>query len=303
MGVVVLVILFTFAYYAGGYERVDNTGGLNQISGWGLGFLGLGDLGDVDLGGEDEIDGEIGPIDVETECIFGCLEDEVCIEGMCHFSDPDGDNCGDSICSLVEDNMGSCEEDCIYCGNQICDGDDTFENCPLDCDEIGICADNSECFGTEVCNTNLVPPACVECIDSCDLGEVCVEGNCVECDTDEQCVWGELCEDNSCVPDNCNDVCSSTQVCNTFTTPGFCAECMVDGDCTGDNLGFCEYDTCVECRSSSHCSDGYVCNGNICDQPEAGSDCSVDSDCDDGDLCEEGACVVDIDGIFGDIFP
>jgi len=40
IGVVVLVILFTFAYYGGGYERVDNTGGLNQVSGqWDLGYL------------------------------------------------------------------------------------------------------------------------------------------------------------------------------------------------------------------------------------------------------------------------
>jgi len=65
----------------------------------------------------------------ETGCLYGCLD------GRCL---PEGGNepyCGDGICN-GDDTCENCPEDCAtpsYCGDGTCDSDETYTTCPEDC--------------------------------------------------------------------------------------------------------------------------------------------------------------------------
>ncbi len=93
--------------------------------------------------------------DTDTE------ESDVCVvNGKCEseFGEnyencPDDCFCGDGVCDDLEDEEGSCEEDCDFvveeavCGDGICEDDENTDNCPEDC-EIVTDDDDGSSLGT-----------------------------------------------------------------------------------------------------------------------------------------------------------
>jgi peptidoglycan-associated lipoprotein len=98
------------------------------------------------------------------------------------------------------------------------------------------------------------PPAYPKCDTDAQCkehGEVCVQGQCKECATDNNCKAGFICDANTCVPK---------------------PECRDDKGCTGGKK--CQGGKCVEPTSSK----------------EPGT-CTTNDDCGTGEECKGGRCV------------
>lgn len=113
------------------------------------------------------------------------------------------------------------------------------------------------------------PPTYPKCNsdENCkDHNEVCVEGQCQECATDQNCKAGFVCQGHRCVPK---------------------PECAKDGDCGSGKK--CEAGKCVshECEADKDCPSGSKCLSNHC---VAGA-CSTNEDCPSGQECQGGSCV------------
>ncbi len=72
--------------------------------------------------------------------------------------------------------------------------------------------------------------------------------------------------------------------------------CKTDEHCTAkvngnDKDEYCVQEQCQECIETSHCADGYECNGGRCD---AKPECTADDQCAENQLCESEKCV-DVD--------
>jgi len=101
--------------------------------------------------------------------------------------------------------------------------------------------------------------------DQCkDHNEVCVQGQCVECATDNNCKQGFVCQANKCVPKpecTTNANCPTGQRCQA----GKCtSECSSDTDCPG---GKCLHNQCVArgaCAADEDCAAGQECQGGTC---------------------------------------
>jgi peptidoglycan-associated lipoprotein len=101
--------------------------------------------------------------------------------------------------------------------------------------------------------------------------EVCIEGRCVECATDNQCQRGFRCQNNRCVPPtecDANRPCPGGGVC---TPGGKCVQCMAETDCPQGQL--CRNNACVAkpagyCTDSGDCGSGESCQNNRCVESE-----------------------------------
>jgi len=66
--------------------------------------------------------------------------DHECGNNICDFPDEDSNSCpedcyafcGDDICDDPDEDSSSCSEDC-YCGDDICDNNETIASCIIDC--------------------------------------------------------------------------------------------------------------------------------------------------------------------------
>ncbi|MBI3183381.1 MAG: OmpA family protein [Myxococcales bacterium] len=86
-------------------------------------------------------------------------------------------------------------------------------------------------------------------------GEVCVQGQCQECATDEQCKAGFTCEGNKCVPK---------------------PECRTD----------------AECGPGKKCTAGKCVEAPVAGKPPG---CTADEDCPSGEECRAGQCVAKVE--------
>lgn len=108
--------------------------------------------------------------------------------------------------------------------------------------------------------------------------EVCVEGRCVECATDDQCKEGFTCQGNRCVPPT---ECDASRPCADglqCSPAGQCVECLSSGECSDEQ--WCRAGSCVSrpegaCEDNSHCGMGENCVANRCEQ--AGEGCNFDA--------------------------
>ena len=148
------------------------------------------------------------------------------------------------------------------CGEECCrDG----ENC-----QDGVCLDPSievliDCFGTWV-DTDSNKDHCGSCDSSCEYGEYCDGGECVNLSCpDDLLVCSETCVDITTDPvncGNCNQSCNSGEYCSEGTCVEFpiicledldeCSETCVDTSNNPDYCGSCER----SCESGDYCSGG-----------------------------------------------
>jgi peptidoglycan-associated lipoprotein len=97
-----------------------------------------------------------------------------------------------------------------------------------------------------------------------EQNEVCVNGQCRECGSDENCPQGFVCQTNKCVPQGTcveDKNCPSGQKCKA----GRCAvhECDQDSDC---QAGKCRGNRCVvgACNTNDDCPAGEDCQAGTC---------------------------------------
>ncbi|HYH99876.1 OmpA family protein [Hyalangium sp.] len=102
-----------------------------------------------------------------------------------------------------------------------------------------------------------------------EKGEVCVQGTCQECATDQNCKEGFTCQANKCVPKG--------------------PECTTDTQC-GDG-SICEAGKCApaQCKGDDQCPSGSKCESGRCQAPQ--NTCSTSADCGEGQECKGGQCV------------
>ncbi|HVG60240.1 MAG TPA: OmpA family protein [Hyalangium sp.] len=102
-----------------------------------------------------------------------------------------------------------------------------------------------------------------------EKGEVCVQGMCQECATDQNCKEGFTCQGNKCVPKG--------------------PECTLDNQC-GDGR-ICEAGKCADaqCKGDAQCPAGNKCERGRCQPPK--DTCTSNTDCGEGQECQAGRCV------------
>jgi peptidoglycan-associated lipoprotein len=96
--------------------------------------------------------------------------------------------------------------------------------------------------------------------------EVCVNGQCQECATDQNCKAGFVCQGNKCAPK---------------------PECTTDQNCPAGAT--CQAGKCTPkaCTADGDCGPGARCKGNQC----VPNTCATNDDCGSGEECKAGACV------------
>ncbi len=100
-----------------------------------------------------------------------------------------------------------------------------------------------------------------------EKGEVCVNGACQECASDENCKEGFMCKESKCMPKP--------------------PECTADAQCPN---GICEANKCVAplCTGDTGCTGLEECQSGRCVTPP--NACASDTDCGEGLVCESNRC-------------
>ena len=186
---------------------------------------------------------------------------------------------------------------CSWCGNTLCDGQETCLTCPGDCGKCTSACGDGTCDAGETCkdcsaDCGKCPTACGD--GKCDpkANEDCktCPGDCGKCPAtcgDGACdkAGGETC--SSCpsdcgkCPASCGDgKCDPTEECNSC--PADCGKCCGNGACDavfGEDCKTCPGD-CGKCPPPPACGDG-VCKGT-----ESCFTCPADC----GNCCGNGKC-------------
>jgi hypothetical protein len=135
-----------------------------------------------------------------------------------------------------------------YCGNDYCDDDENYDNCPQDCSPPCGLLDSSCTKNSDCCSNNCVNGKCggeIDCVTDygfCDLNSDCCSSTCVEgrCLHRSDCVYkGGFCDLNSdCCSDNCVD-----GKCDSGIKPQYNCTGFIDSNAVvveGDDVGLTE---------------------------------------------------------------
>ena len=135
----------------------------------------------------------------------------------------------------------------------------------------GNCTINTDCSGTQVCNTNT--NTCVDCVadNNCPASApLCrtTTNTCVKCLGNSDCPSSRpLCNGDTftCVQCFGNSNCSGvTPLCDSTTST--CVGCLTNTNCTNPSTPYCSTGTkqCVQCINNSQCSSPLTCVGGFC---------------------------------------
>lgn len=264
------------------------------------------------------------PCDTNQDCVDQGVGG-ICVEGECVECAEDADCLDTTVCNGAE----TCGDDfnCVAGTDLDCDDNDacTTDSCnaTTGCSSVPTavaagCDDGLYCTGVESCNTTT--GACVDGVDPCAAGQVCLEptdictaactssATCndnnvctVDTCTSGACLYTAVsCDDsNACTTDTCGPttgcastpiVCPTGQTCDTTT--GLCGSgCASNTDCNDSNT--CTDDTCnnsICANDPVDCPQGEICN------PANGNceniDCTTNAQCDDGASCTTDTCQV-----------
>ncbi len=115
-------------------------------------------------------------------CGNTCNESQYCTGGQCINS------CGDGYCVPLEREV--CALDCPWCGDGICNAEETYKSCLNDCPKPSVCGDricdekenccqDCSCREKFQCLRNFCVPV-LKCYSNsdCDVNETCVDENC-----------------------------------------------------------------------------------------------------------------------------
>jgi hypothetical protein len=186
----------------------------------------------------------------------GCEQDEIVCPGEVL-----PEECGDGHCGWFE--WSECPDDCVVCGDRICDPSETHESCSRDCFECsdGKCGDGERGWCISDCHTCSNQETYASMVP-CDDVQYCSEDSPCDVCGDGVCTW---IEDYTMTCPDC---------------PSFDAVCG-DGECNWWEVGVC-YEDCW-----------MVCGDFHCDERENAEACPVDCA-----VCGDGYCDFDNDGWF-----
>ena len=234
-----------------------------------------------------------------------CSSDTYCSDGSCVSKEIDGEVCS----SNVECSSNKCYNSPYFTNNFCVSSSTNWEtNCGNGFDS---CSSNlNSCkagsLATKTCSSDhyckLVLPflsvfGCVEKLAngmSCNAGNECISGNCIDDVCAEGKETGEYCNaDNDCESNICNTVpggIRSFSICSEMNTWfGYCPDSY---ECA-DNEVYCE-STSSGISPVYNCAEGYYCNGDACVRAEAdGSDCKKNIECRSGICSSQGLCISD----------
>ncbi|PKP53427.1 MAG: hypothetical protein CVT90_02245 [Candidatus Altiarchaeales archaeon HGW-Altiarchaeales-3] len=155
--------------------------------------------------------------------------------------------CGDEVCE-GDETPENCPDDCpvpqvnITCGDKVCEGDENYENCPGDCPvpQVNITCGDGKCEGDET------PENCPgDCL--IEKAIVCGDGKCEGDETPENCPGD--CPISTTKNITCGDkVCEGDE--NYENCPGDCPMPAICGDGLCDETESCETceDDCGACK-------------------------------------------------------
>lgn len=160
-------------------------------------------------------------------------------------------------------------------------------------------ARGEECSTTSDCNDGL------SCVPRAGAGGgVCVQGDFKVSPTAKECAVIQCSQATDCCPTPPASCASEQQSCNQGVTSacdyvnryckcdgskwscdnGSCkSQCSTTADCA---VGTCMGGQCVQCTDDAQCTNGNVCNNNLCTPP-----CKSDTDCSSFNRCTDGKCV------------
>ena len=166
----------------------------------------------------------------------------------------------------------------------------------------GVALDSGVADGGDGVDAGL--PPCTGDTD-CDEGQVCREGECLDCFSDGDCEGGQICVGNRCVqgcrsnfpagcdaPEDCPDAnCSPARPICTERGPngGTCRQCSTDAHCIDYGFG----NTCVDNECTSTCGPNRPCAEGVCDEGSGRCvECLEDAQCGaSGLICVSESCV------------
>src|SRR5262249_37016895 len=160
---------------------------------------------------------------------------------------------------------------------------------------------------------SIAPPSCGDGVLQADEGEICDDGNNVDCDGcaanclrldnvcgDDKIECGEQCDNGDRVPgDGCSPTCRFEICGNGIIDPGeFCDAGARNGQAgsgcspTCQTLGTCTVDSgtteCIPCADFTDCSPAGACGGSVCVQGVCTP--TPQPNCDDGNSCTDDSC-------------
>ncbi len=119
---------------------------------------------------------------------------------------------------------------------------------------------------------------------SCNQGQFCREGVCVDTCHTLNCPSGQFCREGKCVVDPCASInCAAGQRCDQgkcVRDPCYTGSCRYSRMCLD---GRCQADICLHIA----CPAGAYCQQGECLQPKS---CKIDVDCPNTQICEKGSC-------------
>ena len=187
-----------------------------------------------------------------------------------------------------------------YCGDDICNGDETCSSCsedcgscrPDECSRAWVCSDWSECtsgYQTRSCRCGCSRDS--DCYGDHDERKECSDE---ACDTD--CNDGNPCTDDSCSSGECKnepntrscsdgDECTKDDICSEGSCSGISYTCDDSNVCTDDS---CDGSGCTFTPNTRSCNDGDECTkDDICSE---GSCSGISYTCDDSNVCTDDSC-------------
>jgi cysteine-rich repeat protein len=135
--------------------------------------------------------------------------------------------------------IGPAEAAKPVCGDNRCNGKETFANCPLDCPAGGDVCGDGDCTGSETCSScagdcGICPPAQCNFDGICNLGEDCLgcPSDCLSVTSgkpsNRYCCGADTCDSGLCGA----GACTATQVCGNGLVEGVeeCDDGNLDND-------------------------------------------------------------------------
>lgn len=180
------------------------------------------------------------------ECDNACADDQICSDGECEDSCPEGESICDEECVDQQTDLEHCGECAHACSTDVDDAEVLCDEgeCVVICDD----EDDEVCDG-ECTDTSDDPEHCGACGDECitDVAgaeAICDDGECGEmCQAEDEEICDDACVDTDTDRDHCGDCdtqCSVNEFCN-------------DGECV-DISGGCDDDD--QCGQAEQCCNG-----------------------------------------------
>ena len=232
-------------------------------------------------------------------CLGG--DDDICVQ---HYSEDPANTCrlcdaqgsGGSDWIVLVDGA-PCDDGDACTQSEVCELGACIGKYPTICPPMGTCVEAScepgvGCVGVPIegpCNDG----------NSCTVGDLCIEGECIggtdapSCDDGNVCTLNDYCEKGECLGGDETLDCDDADPCTTAVcTPQ--KGCQQDPVCADDDP--CTLDTCDEdgscafepatgpCEDGDPCTYGEFCEGGACQG-------GVPDLCDDGNACTADTCI------------